>query len=119
MKYFKAFLIFISIFLIINLLSNTICYFSLINNLFNSLLSIISLIISSLISGLYIGLNSQNKGYLEGAKVGGIIISFMFLLSYLGFNNSFSIIGIIYYILILTLVITGSIIGINKKEKAK
>ena len=117
MKYLKAFLIVLLTTILVNILFSSLCYFDIIGNTTNSVLKILSILIFSFISGLYIGIKSSNKGYLEGIKVGLITILFMILLSYLGFNDNFNMIKILYYFLILLVTIIGSVIGINKKEK--
>lgn len=119
MKYLKAFLITIGIFLLITLISSTLSYFNIINDTFNNILKIISIIGGTFIGGIYIGLKSENKGYLEGIKIGGIILLFMISLSYLGFDNNFNIMNIIYYLVLFIISIVGSIIGINKKKETK
>ena len=117
MKYLKAFLIVISTTILVNIFLSSLCYFDIIRNTTNSVLKLLSILIFSFISGIYIGIKSNNKGYLEGIKVGLITILFMILLSYLGFNDNFNMIKILYYFLILLVTIIGSVIGINKKEK--
>lgn len=116
MKYLKVFFINIIIFLIIILVSSTLSYFNIINNTTNNILKIMSIIISNFISGIYIGLKSQNKGYIEGIKVGGITILILGILSFLFFNSKLNVLNIIYYLTIFILTIIGSIIGINKRK---
>lgn len=117
MKYLKSFAIVLLSTILVNILFSSLCYFNIIGNNTNSVLKLLSILIFCFISGLYIGSKSINNGYLEGIKVGSIIILFMILLSYLGFNNNFNIIKLICYVLILLVTVIGSIIGINKKEK--
>ena len=119
MKYLKAFSIVIIVATLITLISSSLCYRNIISNKTNDVIKIISMIIPAFISGLYIGKRSTNKGYLEGIKVGGITVLFLLMLSYLGFNNSISVIKILYYLLIFMLTVIGSIVGINKKEDKK
>lgn len=116
MKYLKSFLITLAISLIIMIISSSLCYLDIINNTFNSILIIIGILLASFVGGVYIGTGCQNKGYLEGIKVGGILIIFLILLSYLGFNNSFTIIKALYYLVLFILSVIGSIVGINLKK---
>jgi len=119
MKYLKAFGIVIIASIVITLISSSLCYQNIISNKTNDVIKIIAIIMPAFISGLYIGKNSTNKGYLEGIKVGSITVLFLLMLSYLGFNNGFSITKVIYYLLIFMLTVIGSIVGINKKIDKK
>ena len=118
-KYLKALLyIFISIIsftLIITILN----YFNIISNTIINILKIISIIIPMFIGGMYIGKNSTSKGYIEGLKIGGITLIILFMLNYLGFNNSFHLSSIIFYLIVLISLVFGSVFGINKKVKDK
>ena len=119
MKYLKSFMIYLAIFTILFLIISNLSYFDILSQQNCNILNILSLIISSLISGIYTGLKSTNKGYLEGMKIGSIIILFISLLSYLGFNNSFNFVTFICYLFIFIIIIIGSIIVINKRKKEK
>lgn len=119
MKYLKSLFIVISTTLVMLLLSSSLCYFNIINDVFNDVLKLVSILISCFLGGLYIGFKSATKGYLEGIKIGGGIVIFMLLLSYLGFDDGFRVIKIVYYLMILILTIGGSIIGINKSDQKK
>ena len=74
----------------------------------------IILFIFILIGSYKFGYKNKNKGLIEGIKFGLLIILIFILLSLL-FKGSFSIKNIIYYGIILTTSILGSIIGKNKK----
>ena len=94
----------------------TLNYFNIINyNIFN-ILKYITIIISILIGSYKLGNTSQDKGYISGIKLGLIIIISILLLNFFIFN-SFSIKTIIYYSIILTTSIIGSIIGKNRVAK--
>jgi len=117
MKYFKSFVLFLLCFIVLFFIFNSLSYFDIVGNNFIYLSNFIFFFISSFISGIYIGLNSLNKGYLEGIKVGGIIILFLFSISIFFTNKLFSIYLIVIYFLVVLFSIVGSIIGINKKKK--
>jgi len=81
-----------------------------------NILKIITTLISFIIGGIYIGNKSNKKGYLEGLKIGLIVIIIFFIISYLAFDKGITIKSSIYYLVILATSIIGSMIGINKKK---
>ncbi len=111
----KSFLIYlITIFLFI-LLLNTFYYFNLLSlKTLSFLLFGIQLIVLLFIS-ITLGKKATKRGFLEGLKLGGIILFFYFLLYVLGFNGNLSLKLVIYYFILLLTSILGSMIGINKK----
>lgn len=111
----KGLLFFFIPFVILLLVINTFYYFDIFSNNIIKYLKIIIVLLSSIISGFYIGYNSKDKGYLNGIKF-SLIIVFLFFLSNL-FISKFKFITIIYYLIIITVITIGSMIGINKKEK--
>ena len=117
MKYFKIvlkvlLLIFITSFIIINL-----SYFGIINDKAKELLNDIQILISIFIGSFILGLQSNNKGYLNGIKL-GFIFDLIFIIMRLLLRKKFDFLILIFYILILLISILGSILGINKKMKA-
>ncbi|MBQ8234102.1 MAG: TIGR04086 family membrane protein [Bacilli bacterium] len=91
-------------------------YFNILNYKIVNLIKFIIPFIASLVSGYTIGIESKNKGYLEGIKVGLIIIIILLIFNILGFNN-INISNIINYILIILFNTVGSMIGINRKNE--
>ena len=75
-------------------------------------MAIIIMIITFIIMGFLKGKSSNNKGYLQGLKIGGILVVILFMISF--FN--FSLKTIIYYIILLLSSVFGAMIGINKKK---
>src|SRR5574344_422711 len=74
------------------------------------------LLIGCLFIGSYIyGKTVTNKGWLEGLKLGLIIIVIFMFFNYIIFRLGFNIKHIIYYIIILGSTTLGCILGINKK----
>lgn len=115
-KYLKSILyIFIAI-ILFTVIIGTLSYFNILSNNLIKTFEIIAIMISIFIGGMYLGKNSNKKGYLEGLKIGLFMIIFLFCMSYFGFNKSFSISNLIFYIIILVSSIFGSVIGINKKS---
>ena len=84
----------------------------------NKLFKVVKVLIPSLalfIGGYKVGNNANKKGYIEGIKLSLIVIVLLFMFSYLGFNASFSISLILYYIILIISSMLGAMIGINKK----
>lgn len=102
-----------------NLILTLLYYFNIIGANVNSYLKLIFMAIIMITGGLIIGLKADKKGWLEGIKIGGIVICLMFLVSYLGFDKSLNIKSIIYYVLLILSSMLGSVIGINKKSSQK
>ena len=114
MKYIKSLGLFFIILLTLNILISIFSYFEIIDLNITKIFMIISMLLSGLISGIYLGLNSNNKGYLEGIKL-SLIILIIFTFFNLLLRN-FNCITIIYYIIIILIISIGSMIGINKKK---
>ncbi len=115
-KYIKAGLYILIPLLLGNLILSILYYNNIISNSLNSYIPLGILLMSLLLSGIYLGNKVDQKGYLEGIKLGlGTII--IFIIFSLIFKQKLGINSFIYYIIILTISIIGSIIGINKKKK--
>ena len=71
----------------------------------------------SILTGAYIlGKQTQNKGYIEGLKYGIITTLLFYIISFLAFDQNINISNLLYYLIVITISIIGSMIGINKKE---
>jgi putative membrane protein (TIGR04086 family) len=84
----------------------------------NKLFKVIKVLIPSFalfIGGYKVGNSTNKKGYIEGIKLSLIVIVLLFMFSYLGFNASFNISLILYYIILIISSMLGAMIGINKK----
>lgn len=106
------FLLVVAVFAIILTIFN---YYDIVTN---KLFKVIKALIPSFalfIGGYKVGNNANKKGYIEGIKLSLIIIVLLFIFSYLGFNTSFSISLILYYIILIISSMLGAMIGINKK----
>lgn len=79
--------------------------------------SYITPFISCLIGGMTLGRRSNKKGYLEGLKLGLIIILLLFIFNFLALNQGYTLPNIILYIIILGASILGSMVGINLKKE--
>lgn len=116
MNYLKSLLFVIVPFLILSALSSLLYYFNILGDSVYSIFKIIVPAISLFIGGVYLGKHSKEKGWLEGLKLGGGTVLFLFLISIL-FFNSFSFKGIVYYIIILFSAMLGAMFGIRNVEK--
>ena len=121
MKYLKklafSFIYTISSILVLTLIITILNYFNIINDKIISIFKILIPIISLFIGGYYIGKKSNNKGYLEGLKLGLIFSIFLIIFNFLAFDNSFKIKYLLFYLIIISSSILGSMIGINKRKK--
>lgn len=64
------------------------------------------------------GKESNQKGFLEGAKIGSILVFLLFIFNY-GFYQSLKFQTILYYALLFLISIAGGIVGRNKKAEKK
>ena len=76
----------------------------------------VTMALISFFFGLALGKKTTKKGYLEGLKLGFIII-FILLVLNLIFIRAFNLNVFVYYLIILVGSIFGSMIGINIKKK--
>jgi len=121
MKYLKklgfSFIYILSTLLIITFIITFLNYFNIISDKVISIFKILIPILSLFIGGFYIGKNSNNKGYLEGLKLGSIFSIFLIIFNFLAFDNSFKIKYLLFYLILIISSILGSMIGINKRKK--
>ena len=119
MKYLKilgksilfTFIITICLTFLITILS----YFNILSDNTTKIFKLLSIISGVFVGGFIIGKNGNNKGYIEGAKLGIIIILLLALLSLI--LHKINITSILYYIIIVISTIFGSMIGALKKVK--
>ena len=116
MKYLKSLGLFIGSFLTSNIIITILSYFELLNPTLITIIKIFIIISSCLISGIYLGLKSNKNGYLEGLKLGGIILVIYILLTLILKPIEFNKFTWLYYLIIIGLEVLGSMIGINKKK---
>ena len=62
----------------------------------------------------FLGKKCLKNGYLEGLKLGGIIVFGFVLVAIV--SKGFKTISLVYYLILLIAAILGSMIGINKKK---
>ena len=106
------FLLVVAVFAIILTIFN---YYDIVTS---KLFKIIKVLIPSLalfIGGYKVGNSANKKGYIEGIQLSLIIIVMLFMFSYLGFNVTFNVSLILYYIILIISSMLGAMVGINKK----
>lgn len=61
---------------------------------------------------------ATKRGFLEGLKVGSILVLFFFLLNY-AFYRIFALSNLLYYIVLLLIAMLGGMLGISKNPEKK
>lgn len=121
MKKLKNLLIIIGIMiltiLILTMFITTLNYFDIVGKSFMSIYKITIIILTLFIGGFLIGKKSNNKGWLEGLKLGLIFTVFLAIFNLLGLQNKIELKNCLYYLILIISSIFGSMIGINKIEK--
>lgn len=69
-------------------------------------------------AGFTSGKKREKNGYLEGMKIGGVLILILLFLNLIFFQTPFSLKQVIYYLLLFMVSVLSSMIGINKKKQA-
>ena len=118
MKYLKTSLFYIIFLMIFNFILSLLFYFDVISLGINNTFKIIFLIIDLLITGFIIGKKATKKGYLEGLKMSVIIVPIGIIFSLI-FKYGINFKSITIYLVSIILLMLGSSIGINFKEKTK
>lgn len=72
-------------------------------------------LVSLFLFGVKIGKGKEEKGYLEGLKLGGIIVGCFLICSFILGKNPFCFTTLLYYLLIVLSTTLGAMLGINKK----
>ena len=114
-KYLIATLLFTGIIVILSLITTILYHNDIINSKIVKVVELITLFISSVVSGLYIGLKSINKGYINGLILGGIITAILLLLNVI-ITRNITIISILIYLIMIVIITSSSILGINKRK---
>ena len=94
--------------LICLLLISTLYYFNILGSGLVKFLRPLVIFINVFISSYILGKHTEKNGYLEGLKLGGIIIFTFFIISLLLFRNYFQLRLIFYYFIIIFISIFGS-----------
>lgn len=113
-KYSLQFLFTILSISICLLIITTLYHFDIISSNIYQLLKLIILLGNILISGIILGKKANNKGYLEGIKL-GIFMIILFTLITLITGQGLKLRLLLYDSIMLITAILGGMIGINKK----
>ena len=105
---------FFTILLISTLIQTILNYFNLLNTNIISIIKLLIPILSIFIASYKLGTKSKQKGYLEGIKIGIIIIVIFITITLL--TDKLSIKSLLYYLILMIASILSSMIGINKKK---
>ncbi len=106
----------IGIMLIMTLFITLLNYFSIIGGKALTTFKIITCILSLFVGGFIIGKKSDKKGWIEGIKLSLIFLVLLILFNYLGLGKTPQLKNLIYYSIIITSCVFGSMIGINFKQ---
>lgn len=115
-KYGKLLLIFTGFITILSLFLTIFNSFDIFYSKTSETIIFIMMIIFFAIIGFLYGKKVPSKGYLEGLKIGLILILFLIIINLLFFQNHFSLERIIYYLVLILSSMFASMIGINKKS---
>lgn len=98
------------------LLMSAFYYFNWLPTTIVNYLKIFIVFVATFVGGIYLGKKAKQKGYLEGI-IGGIIWVFLlFLFSYLALREGLKLRMLLYYVILITTSMLGSMIGINHKK---
>lgn len=114
MNYLKSFIWSLGIFLSSLIILTILNYFNILNSYIIKILELFIPLISIFIGSYKLGRVSNQKGYIEGLKYGGIWIIIFLIFNII--TKNITIIGILYLLLIILISIFASILGINKKK---
>ncbi len=115
----KSFIYILSILFISTIIITLLNYINFFGNKLVTLSKIIVPIVSIFVGGFIIGKNSKQKGWLEGLKLGMIIILILLILNYIILKQKWELRNLVYYLILLSSSIFGSMVGINKKIEEK
>ncbi len=116
MIYINKFIKFLIINIIICFILSTISYFNIISDNSLNIIMYISLFTTIFIESFSLGKIKEKKGLLEGIKL-GVITSLIFFIISILFTRNFKLSKLIYYLIIILISVSGSILGVNKKSK--
>ena len=102
--------------LIFSFIVSTLYYFIILGNTLVTYLGILIVILNIFISSYNLGKKSSENGYLEGLNFSSLIILLLFLITSVFFRDYISLRLFIYYIIIISLSVFASMLGISKKK---
>lgn len=115
MKYLKVYLFVVICVLVSTFLLGTLSYFNILASFCNYLKSMV-IVIPCFLGSYYLGSKVTKQGYLEGVKLGLMVLLSIFLIRII-LSKGLNIYLFIYYLSIIVISVIGSILGINKKAR--
>ena len=113
-NYLKSSLYTLSIMLISTVIITILNFFNIINGTILKIIHYIIPIISIMIGSFMLGRMSPKKGYIEGLKYGGIWSIIILIIDII--IKELNISSIIFFVILISLSMLSSILGINKKR---
>ena len=109
----KATSLILCLLFIFSIIINSLYYFDIINNNVVKYFKMMLSILTYFIGGSFIGKKSDNKGYINGLRLSGIIVIISIITGVLCQN--ISTLRIVYYLITTICITFGAMIGISKK----
>lgn len=105
----------LGIILLFTFFASILSYYKLINDVVLSILELVIPIISTIVGGFFVGIKSEERGYKSGIIFGVLytILNFIFALIFSCFKFKL----VLFYLIIITSAMFGSMIGINKRKE--
>lgn len=104
-----------SIIIVLTLINTILSSFNILPSGISMVLKVLIPIIAMFLSGIYIGIKTNEKGYIEGSKIGIIYVLLIFFLTL--FFSNIKLINFLNYIIVILSSTIGSMIGINKRKE--
>ncbi len=67
--------------------------------------------------GFKTGKKTENRGFLAGLKIGFLLLAVLLLFNLVFYQTGFSLIRVIYYMVLLFASVVGATLGINRKKE--
>ena len=99
------------------LIVSTFYYFDIISSNLVKYLRPLLILLILFMSSYNLGKKIDKKGYLEGFKLGSLIVAIFLVISLIFFRPYFKLRLILYYLILIITTVLGSMIGINKEKK--
>ena len=113
-NYLKSMIYTLSIILIGTIIITIFNYFNILNGVPLKIIMLLVPIISIFIGSFKIGKVSNKKGYIEGLKYGSIWLILLIIINLI--TKNFTLLSIIYYVVLLLISVFAGVLGINKKK---
>ncbi len=115
-KIVKSLIIFFLSTLFLSFLITLLYHFNIMSNSIYTIFKFITPLFSLFLSSFIFGKQAEKRGWLEGIKIGGIVVLIFLIISSFLLNQDFSIKMMLYYIILLLSSLVGGMVGINRKK---